>query len=232
MRGILVADLACPLVPAADIILLAPYLAGLSADAADVVGMMPIGSANEALLAALPPPGGASSRTVIAALFLCDPFLRGRRLFERLRGRGVSGIVNWPTINLIPPGVYRQALDTAGLDPGAELTALGEAREAGLEAMATVATYDQAARAVEAGITALLLHPGTPTGESGLDQRLLEGVIASMVRIKAMPQRPRVALYRHPGFGGLIAPAAELADDVFDWAVTQRPVQLDSVQTV
>jgi predicted TIM-barrel enzyme len=229
MRGIIVADLACPPVPAADVIMLAPYLAGLSADAADVVGMMPIGSANEALLAAA---GIESPRTLIAALFLCDPFLRGRWLFERLCGRGVSGIVNWPTTNLVSPGVYRQALGAAGLDAGAELTALVEAREMGLEAMAAIATYEQAARAVEAGITALLLHPGTPTGESGFDQRLLEGVMASIVRIRAMPQRPRLALYRHPGFGGLIAPAAELVDDVFDWAVTQRPVQLDSVQTV
>lgn len=219
VQGIIVADLADPAATDADRVVLAPFLAGLSPEAADIVGMMPIGSVNEALLAGLPPQGTTVPGKLIAALFLCDPFLRGRRLFERLRLAGVSGVVNLPTTNLIPPGIYRQALAAAGIDPGAELAALGEAREAGLGAMATVASYDQAARAVAAGITSLLFHPGTPTGEASLDLRLVEGVVATLGRIAATPQAPRLTLYRHPGFGARLAPAAGLVDDVLDWAV-------------
>ncbi|WP_428032832.1 phosphoenolpyruvate hydrolase family protein [Ancylobacter sp.] len=213
------ADLACREAAAAELVVLAPYLAGLSPEAADIVGMMPIGSVNERLLAALPPHAPAPPRKLIAALFLCDPFLGGRRLFERLRASGVSGVVNLPTTNLIPPGVYRQALTAAGIEPAVELAALGEARQAGLEVMATVASFDQAARAVEAGITTLLFHPGTPTGEAALDLRLVEGVIATIGRIASMPQPPRLALYRHPGFGERLAPAVGLVADVLDWAV-------------
>ena len=219
MQGVIVADLADAAARCADLAVLAPYLVGLSPEAADIVGMMPIGSVNEALLAALPPPGTAVPGRLIAALFLCDPFLGGRRLFERLRAAGVSGVVNLPTTNLVPPGVYRQALTGAGIEPGAELAALTEGRRAGLEVMATVASYDQAARAIEAGIASLLFHPGTPTGEAALDLRLVEGVVATLGRIAAMPQAPRLALYRHPGFGARLAPAAVLVDDVLDWAV-------------
>lgn len=219
MRAALIADLAFPTAGVADLVVLAPYLAGLSPEAADIVGMMPIGSVNEALLAALPPPGTGPSGKRMAALFLCDPFLGGRRLFERLRAAGISGVVNLPTISLVPPGVYRQTLAAAGIEPGAELAALNEARRAGLEPMATVASYDQAARAVEAGITTLMFHPGTPTGEAALDLRLVEGVIATIGRIQAIAPRPHLMLYRHPGFGERLAPAAALVEDVLDWAV-------------
>lgn len=219
MRGVLVADLKAAETARVDFIVLAPHFAGLSAEAADIVGMMPIGSVNEALLAALPATMGAMPCRVVAGLFLCDPFLRGRRLFERLRAGGVHSVVNLPTAALVPPGVYRQALVAAGIEPGAELAALSEAREAGLDPMATVASYDQAARAVDAGIVRLLFHPGVPTGDGGLDQRLVEGVVASISRIKAIARGPRMALYRHPGFGARLAPAVELADDVMEWAV-------------
>jgi predicted TIM-barrel enzyme len=219
MQGVIVADPADAAAASAHLVVLAPYLAGLSPEAADIVGMMPIGSVNEQLLAALSPPPPRPPRKLVAAVFLCDPFLRGRRLFERLHAHGVSGVVNLPTTNLIPPGVYRQALAAAGIDPGAELTALGEARQAGLEVMATVASYDQAARAVEAGVTTLLFHPGTPTGEAALDLRLVEGLVATIGRIAAMPQAPRLILYRHPGFGERLAPVAGQVEDVLDWAV-------------
>lgn len=219
MQGFIRADLSCPMAQEADLVVLAPYLRGLSPEAADSVGLMPIGSVNEALLAALPPSAPPSPGVLFAALFLCDPFLRGRQLFERLRAAGVRGVVNLPTTSLIPPGVYRQALTAAGVEPGAELAALNDARQAGLDAMATVASYDQAARAVEAGITTLMFHPGAPTGHGALDLHLVEGVIVSIGRIRAMPARPRVALYRHPGFGDRLAPAAKMADDVLDWAI-------------
>ncbi|MCJ8144071.1 phosphoenolpyruvate hydrolase family protein [Ancylobacter sp. A5.8] len=228
MQGVIVDNPASPSAAAAEFVVLAPYLAGLSPEAADIVGMMPIGSVNETLLAALPVAGLAPPRKLVAAVFLCDPFLSGRRLFERLRARGVSGVVNLPTTSLVPPGVYRQALTAAGIDPGAELAALGEARQSGLEVMATVASYDQAARAVEAGVATLLFHPGTPTGEAALDLRLVEGVVASIGRIRSMPQRPRVALYRHPGFGGRLAPAGDLVEDVLDWAVSAPRVGVEA----
>lgn len=234
MQGVIVADPASAAATAADFAVLAPYLAGLSPEQADIVGLMPIGSVNERLLAALPPPGEAGAGKIVAGLFLCDPFLGGRRLFARLGAAGVRGIVNLPTTHLIPPGVYRQALNAAGIDPGAELAALREARDAGLQVTATVASFDQAARAVEVGIRSLLFHPGSPTGEAALDLRLVEGVLASIGRIRAMPGAPRIALYRHPGFGERIAPACALVDDVVDWAlppprVGDRPRSAEAV---
>lgn len=234
MQGAIVAEPASSAARAADFAVLAPYLAGLSPEQADIVGLMPIGSVNERLLAALPPQGDASAGKLIAGLFLCDPFLGGRRLFARLAAAGVRRIVNLPTTNLIPPGPYRQVLNAAGIDPGAELAALREAREAGLQVMAMVASFDQAARAAEAGIRSLLFHPGSPTGEAALDLRLVEGVLASVGRIRAMPGAPRIALYRHPGFGERIAAACALVDDVVDWALPPpragaRPLSAEAV---
>lgn len=233
MRGLIVASMEEQPSRPAELRLLAPYLAGLTAEEADIVGLMPVGSVNERLLAALPSPEERPRGVLMAGVFLCDPFLRGRRLFERLREGGVTGVVGWPTVHLVPPGVYRQALTAAGIEPGAELAALAEARRAGLEVMATVASHDQAARAVEAGIPSLLFHPGTPTGEAALDARLVEGVMASLDRIRTLAPRPRLALYRHPGFGAGLDPALALVEDVLDWAVPAprrlAPASLEAV---
>jgi predicted TIM-barrel enzyme len=218
MRGVIAAEPSAMLT--ADFTVLAPHFRGLTAEVADLVGMMPIGSANEALLAGLPPERPARSPALIAALFLCDPFLHGPRLFTQIKARGVGGVLALPSVNLVSPGVYRSALEAAGIDAAAELSALAEARKAGLTAIASVTSYDQAARAVDSGLTALMFHPGVPSGDAGIDLRLVQGVTVSIERITRMPKRPRIALYRHPGFGTALAPAAALVDDVIDWAIT------------
>ena len=200
---------------------LAPHLAGLSAELADLVGILPIGSINQTLLDML---AEAGPLPILAAVLPTDPFLGGDALFRELSGRGTAGVVNFPTTGLAQ-GEFRRALQSAGMDHGQELRLLGRAAAFGLAAMATVFSYDQAMQAVAAGIGRLLLHPGLPTGDADLDQRLAEGVRTLAERLVAGGHAEKLVLYRHPSFGQRLEPASHLVPAVLEWDIT--PVVLE-----
>ena len=199
-----------------DFILLAPHLAGLTADLGDLVGILPIGSINQTLLdrLAAPPP-----LPVYAAILPTDPFLGGDALFQELAARGVAAVVNFPTTGLAQ-GEFRRALQTAGFAHAQELAVLGRAASFGLGAMATVFSYDQAIQALGDGIGQLLLHPGLPTGDADLDQRLAEGVTTLIQRLIDAGYADALVLYCHPGFGQRLEPAARLVRATLGWGIS------------
>lgn len=205
--------LECPRTP--DFILLAPHLAGLKADLGDLVGILPIGSSNQTLLDRL---GVPAPLPAYAAVLPTDPFLGGDTLFRELAVRGVTGVVNFPTTGLAQ-GEFRRALEAAGLAHAQELAVLGRAASFGLASMATVFSYDQAIQAMANGISQLLLHPGVPTGDSDLDQRLAEGMGTLIQRLLDAGYGDALVLYRHPSFGQRLEPAARLVRATLDWGI-------------
>ncbi len=198
-----------------DFIVLVPHLAGLAADLGDLVGILPIGSINRTLLDRLT---AAPPLPVYAAILPTDPFLGGDALFRELAARGVTGVVNFPTTGLAQ-GEFQRALQAAGLAHAQELAVLGRAAAFGLASMATVFSYDQAIQAMTDGIGQLLLHPGLPTGDSDLDQRLAEGVGMLIQRLFDAGYGEALVLYRHPGFGQRLAPAAQLVRATLSWGI-------------
>jgi predicted TIM-barrel enzyme len=214
LRGVIMAA-AAELPGEAGFIVLAPHLEGLSAELSDLVGVLPIGSINQTLLDLV---AVAVEVPVYAAVLPTDPFLGGHALFRELAERGVEGVVNFPTTGLAQ-GEFRRALQSAAMDHSQELHVLGRAMSFGLTAMATVFSYDQAMQAVAEGIDRLLLHPGLTTGDTDLDQRLAEGVETLIQRLVDGGHRESLVLYRHPGFGPRLDPAARLVPAVLDWGI-------------
>jgi predicted TIM-barrel enzyme len=198
-----------------DFLLFAPHLAGLTADLSDLVGILPIGSVNQTLLDMLAAP---PSLPVYAAILPTDPFFGGAALFQELAARGVTGVVNFPTTGLAQ-GEFQRALQAAGLAHAQELQVLGRASSYGLAAMATVFSYDQAIQAVAHGIGRLVLHPGLPTGDADLDQRLAEGVATLIQRLLDAGHGDALVLYHHPGFGRRLDPAKRLVRATLDWGI-------------
>ena len=206
----------------ASFVVLAPHLAGLSAELSDLVGILPIGSINQTLLDL------ASVKLevpVYAAILPTDPFLGGDALFRELAERGLEGVVNFPTTGLAQ-GEFRRALQSAAMDHGQELRMLGRASAFGLAPMATVFSYDQAMQAASEGIGRLLLHPGLATGDPDLDQRLAEGAETLIQRLIGGGHGESLVLYRHPGFEERLDAAARLVSAVLDWGIPSSAARL------
>jgi hypothetical protein len=202
--------------PLGSLPLLAPFLAGLRPEIADLVGALPVGSVNQVLLDALPAPQGL--QPCWAAVLPTDPFLGGEPLWRELAQRGVLGVVNLATTALVG-GEFRRALGVAGLDQDQEFAALAQARRAGLDAGAVVFSYDQALRAWRSGIDRVILNPGPPTGDPALDGALAEAAFSLARRLRSGSGREQTLLYRHPAFGPLLDPVLRETDGVVEWAL-------------
>ncbi len=207
----------------ADFLILAPHLAGLSAEIADLVGSLPIGGANATVLEALADARPSPRPAVYAGVFAVDPFLGGPVLFETLAEYGLAGVVNLPTVALAG-GEFRRALHEAGCDYERELEALSRAKDFGLEVIAFVFSHDQAMHARALGLDTLILHPGLPATDGDMLARLAEGAEAVVDRLHADTEPARILLYRHPAFGALLDAAARRADGSVGWDVGSQPI--------
>lgn len=201
-----------------DFFILAPHLTGLSAQIADLVGPLPIGGANNTLLQALDSTPQHLGPALYTGVLAIDPFISGKLLFEALAMHGVTGVVNLPTVALAS-AEFRHALGEAGCDYPHELGALSRARDFGLEAIAFVFSYDQAAQARKLGIDTFIFHPGIPSSDDDRLARLAEAAAPVMERLRSDNPPARVLLYRHPSFAGLLDAAERHADGIVDWAI-------------
>ena len=186
-----------------------PHFAGLTVAEADLVGTLPIGDANGAVLALAGTFGGDAS--VYAAILAADPFRPAPVLLGALVEAGVKAIVNLPSVAMIGAGLAT-ALGHAGVDYAAELKTLAAARAIGLEVMALATTADQARQAVAAGIARILVWPRHEGDGAVVEAALAAGV--------------EVFVFRHPGWEASGTPLPTLADGVVDWAITARPASL------
>lgn len=171
-----------------------PCFAGLRPGLADIVGLLPLRSANEALVQATAADLSASVG-VMAGVLTTDPFLSGSALWRMLAAKGLRGVVNLPSV-APADGALAQALGGAGLGPDDELRALAAAAAHGLDPMALVFSLGEAARAATFGVRHLLLHPGLPHGDEAADRKLAESAAVTLERLR--DKGHQVLLYRHP----------------------------------
>ncbi|WP_422929994.1 sigma 54-interacting transcriptional regulator [Singulisphaera sp. PoT] len=102
----------------------------------------------------------AGSTPVFAGLLVGDPTCPIEERFERLRARGVSGIVNYPSLSLLD-GTLRQIYEANGCTVEAEVELMALARSFGFTTFGFVgAEREVATRFVDSGIDLLIMTPG------------------------------------------------------------------------
>jgi predicted TIM-barrel enzyme len=186
-----------------------PHFAGLTVAEADLVGTLPIGDANGAVLAL----AGSFGRdpAVYAAILAADPFRPTPVLLGALVEAGVRAVINLPSVATIGCDLAT-ALGHAGVDYAAELATLATARTMGLETMALATTADQARQAMAAGVTRILVWPRDEDIAAALDTARRGGA--------------EVFLFHHPAREVEDAPLLALVDGIVDWAIAARPASL------
>lgn len=193
-----------------------PHFAGLSAEEADLVGCLPTGDANGALLAEAGSLGGKDG--VFAGILAADPFRPAPMLVGLLNEAGIRGVINLPTVAGITDGLA-DALGHAGVDYAAELRTLGLAAAEGLNVIAVVRTAAQARQAVAAGLRQLLVYPAF--ADDAADRSATVALDVARTIREAAPEATILA-FRHPNHGPSLAPLIAASDGVVDWAIAGR----------
>jgi predicted TIM-barrel enzyme len=196
-----------------------PHFAGLGADEADMVGCLPIGDANGAMLAAAGSLGDDDQ--IFAGILAADPFRPAPMLVGLLQEAGVRAVVNLPTVAGITDGLA-DALSHAGVDYANELLTLARAAELGLNVLAVVTTAAQARQAIEAGLRQLLVYPAPIEADPSNRTRAAAIALEAAQTIREVAPDATVLAFRHPSYGLLLAPLLAASDGVVEWAVSGR----------
>jgi predicted TIM-barrel enzyme len=143
-----------PPLPPYTIGLFCPCLDGLPRSRVAETGLLPIHDANGELLRALNdadglPPG------YYAGVLAIDPFRRMSDILDHLQAAGASSVANFPTTGVVD-GAMRSTLVDLNMSFEQEVGFLCEARARGMRCAGVVATSDQAALMIEAGIDTLI----------------------------------------------------------------------------
>lgn len=186
-----------------------PHFAGLTVAEADLVGTLPIGDANGAVLALAGSFGGDPA--IYAAILAADPFRPTPVLLGALVEAGIKAVVNLPSVAMVGAGLAT-ALGHAGVDYAAELATLAAARAMGLETMALATTADQARQATAAGGARILVWPRDEDPAATVDAARLAGA--------------EVFIFRRPDREQEPAPLLARVDGVVEWTITARPASL------
>lgn len=97
---------------------------------------------------------------VIAGVLVNDPECALDERLARLKGLGVEGIVNWPTVGFVD-GQFRATLEQAGLGIAAEVAMLRRAKEMGFATFGFSVIGDgSTCRFAETGVDAMILGLG------------------------------------------------------------------------
>ena len=196
-----------------------PHFAGLSADEADLVGCLPIGDANGAMLAAAGSLG--DDEEIFAGILAADPFRPAPMLIDLLRDAGVRAVVNLPTVAGLTDGVA-EALSHAGVDYAAELATLARAAELGLNVLAVVATGAQARQATAAGLRQLLVYPAPVEADPLSRDHAAAIALEAVEAIRETAPDATVLAFDHPSYGSTLAPLIAASDGVVKWAISGR----------
>lgn len=201
-----------------------PHFAGLSAEEADLVGCLPIGDANGAMLTAAGSFGGDTE--IFAGILAADPFRTAPMLVDLLREAGVRAVVNLPTVAGITDGLA-EALSHAGVDYATELATLAEAARQGLNVMAVVVTVAQARQATAAGMRQLLVYPAALDDAPATRPRSAASALEAIRVIRDAAPGATVLMFRHPGYGPILDPLITASDGVVEWVVSNRDTPTD-----
>lgn len=164
-----------------------PALARFPADLRELMALLPVVDINGGLLAALAEARGEPAPGAVAGLFAVDPFLVRTEMIAALRGAGLRGVANFPTLQLFD-GATAAGFGIVGYDLEAELAVLTAFAQAGFEVLAYVTTPAAASQALAAGISSLAYHPGLPPAG---DER------AALIRIGQIVDEAGATLLRH-----------------------------------
>lgn len=199
-----------------------PHFAGLSAEEADLVGCLPTGDANGALMAEAGSLGGKDG--VFAGILAADPFRPAPMLLGLIREAGIRGVINLPTVAGITDGLAA-ALSHAGVDYAAELKTLGLAVEQGLDVIAVVRTVAQAREATAAGLRQLFVYPPFAGDDPSDRSRSAAIALDAAQVIRAAAPGATILAFRHPSYGALLAPLIAASNGVVNWSITHREME-------
>lgn len=189
----------------------APWLRALPAGNPDLLSLLPVADLNAAALRHLDPPARGSDRGgVFTALAMVDPFLRPRDAVARLRRAGISGVANFPTMQIVD-GETARAFEGAGARTTREVEMLEAFVAEGLRTIAFACGADGARDVARTRPTMMVLHPGV-----ALTDWRQRAAAALAVQRLVDPCRAEagcpVLVYRPEGFGSELDQAIAAAD--------------------
>lgn len=103
------------------------------------------------------------STPILFGINATDPMIELPEYIEEIRGSGLSGLVNFPTVGLID-GRFRQALEGDGISYDTEVEAIRIASEKGMFTLAFVFDEEQAEKMINAGADIICAHLGWTMG--------------------------------------------------------------------
>lgn len=131
-----------------------------------LAGLLAYGNANEIVLEmtreVLPV---VRNTPVIAGVNGTDPFLLTEDFLTRLKGLGIAGVQNFPTVGLID-GTFRQNLEETGMGFSLEVEMIRTAGRLDLLTTPYVFSAADAVAMTEAGADIIIAHMGLTTGGS------------------------------------------------------------------
>jgi predicted TIM-barrel enzyme len=189
----------------------APWLRALPVGNPDLLSLLPVVDLNAAALRSLDPPAGRVDRGgVFAALALVDPFLRPRDAVARLRRAGISGVANFPTMQVVD-GETARAFEGAGARTTREVEMLEAFIAESFRTIAFACGPDAAREVARTRPTMMVLHPGVALSDwrqRAAGALSVQRLIDSCRTLAACP----VLIYRPAGFGSELDQAVAAAD--------------------
>jgi len=117
--------------------------------------------ANEGLLRSLPVSGKSWPR-VYAGVFAVDTLRRSSQLIDSLKGSGVAGVINFPSVSFID-GEAAEVFKGLSLGVDREINFLRNCFNEGLRVAGVARNTETAERLSELGAEFLIAHGGPPT---------------------------------------------------------------------
>ncbi|GIZ41020.1 hypothetical protein CKM354_000433700 [Cercospora kikuchii] len=188
-----------------------------------LAGLMPYSNANDVVVDMAKEVLPIVKHTpVIAGVCGTDPFKDMERFMRELKGLGLAGVQNFPTVGLID-GTFRENLEETGMGYDLEVEAIRIAHELDMLTTPYVFNEDDATKMAQAGADILVAHMGlTSSGSIGaktgksLDDcvKLIQGIRDAAIKVNpdiivlyhggpiAKPEDARYVLERVDGIHG------------------------------
>ena len=189
----------------------APWLRSLPVGNPDLLSLLPVIDLNAAAMRSLEPPTRGIDRSgVFAGLAMVDPFLRPRDAIDRLRRAGISGVANFPTMQIVD-GETARAFEGADARTTREVQVLEAFLAEGFRTIAFACGPDAARLIAQTRPTMMVLHPGVAL--SDWRQRAASALaVQRMIEPCRIEAECPVLVYRPAGFGSELDQAVAAAD--------------------
>ncbi|KAJ5714099.1 uncharacterized protein N7483_011280 [Penicillium malachiteum] len=168
-----------------------------------LAGLMPYSDANQVVVEmaqeVLPV---IQNAPVLAGVCGTDPFREMPTFLTELKGLGLVGVQNFPTVGLID-GQFRQNLEETGMGYDQEVEMIATAHKLGLVTTPYVFSTEDAVKMAQAGADVVVAHAGLTTSGSigALSGRSLEDCVKFVqdIRDAAVAVNPEILVLCHGG---------------------------------